>query len=142
MRRQRRWLAAGALLAVTWPPPLAAHTPAASPSSALSYDAFMTSEPSPRGQAFSRLSPENKSQIMKTHMRRWQAAHRTALSAEQNTAIDENVATLQPGFYQQPTTRQWRDKAVRLYQQAQELFTRYQMRELFTLDGEYLPALE
>lgn len=110
--------------------------PAASP---VSYDVLMRAAPSERHETFSRLSPENKADIMRTHMRRWLDSHSTALSQAQKDAIADNLAALGPGFYREPTTREWRDKAIELFRAAQEVFSRDQMVEIFTLDGAYIP---
>ena len=129
-------LTTAALLALL----LAAPAPSPAPSPAGErYDAFMKAEAPPRGAAFARLPAEEKAELMKTHMRRYQRVHRAQLSPEQNAAIEANLATLAPGFYRQPVSREWRDKAIALFQQAQEVFTREEMQQLFSLDGDYLP---
>jgi hypothetical protein len=106
------------------------------PAQLITYDSFMKTERPPRGDAFRRLSPENRVLIMKTHMQRWRAAHEADLSEPQKALIEENIATLHPDFYREPTPPEWRDKVIRLFQKAEPLFTREEMRELFTLDGE------
>lgn len=125
-----------ALLLAAGPPSPA---PSPSPAPVERYDAFMRAEAPPRGAAFARLPAEEKAELMKAHMRRYQRAHRAALSPEQNAVIDANLATLAPDFYRQPVSREWRDRAVALFQQAQEVFTRDEMQQLFSLDGDYLP---
>lgn len=106
------------------------------------YDSFMRSQPAPRGAAFSRLPAEEKAELMKTHMRRYQRAHRASLSREQSAAIDANLAALQPDFYRQPVSRAWRDRAIALFQEAQAVFSQEELAQIFSLDGDYIPSEE
>ncbi len=117
-------------------------SPVPSPRPEERYDAFMRAEPAPRGPAFARLAAEEKAELMKTHMRRYQRAHRADLSREQSAAIDANLAALQPGFYRQPVSREWRDRAIALFQEAQGVFSREEMMQIFSLDGDYIPPGE
>src|SRR5260221_7913919 len=77
------------------------------------YDIFMKTERPPRSDAFRRLSPENRVLIMKTHMQRWRTAHEADLSEPQKALIAENIATLQPDFYREPTPPEWRAQGIR-----------------------------
>jgi hypothetical protein len=106
------------------------------------YDAFMRAEPAPRGAAFARLAAEEKAELMTTHMRRYQRSRRASLSDEQSAVIDANLAALRPDFYRQPVSREWRDRAVALFLQAREVFSREELMQVFSLDGDYIPPGE
>jgi len=106
----------------------------------ITYDTFMKQEAPPRGPAFARLSPENRAEIMKTHMRRWLGANDARLSEAQKAVIAENVAALSPDFYREPRSKEWRDKAIALFRKAEQVFSKEDMAQLFTLDGAHIPA--
>ncbi len=120
------------------PPP----SPAPSPRPRERYDAIMLAEPALRAAAFARLGAEEKAEVMKTHMRRYQRARRASLSDEQSAVIDENLAALRADFYHLPVSREWRDRAIALFQQAQQVFSREEMVQIFSLDGDYIPPGE
>lgn len=135
--------AAGTLLTLLLAAPASAPpSPAPSPRPQERYDAFMLAEPAARVAAFARLAAEEKAELMTTHMRRYQRAHRASLSDEQSAVIDANLAALRPDFYRQPVSRQWRDRAVALFQEAREVFSREEMIQIFSLDGDYIPPGE
>lgn len=119
--------------------------PSAVPSpdpSSTSYEAFMKLEPADRRQAFARLSAADKAGLMKTHMRRWLGAHRRELTPRQRKVIEASIATLAPEFYEQPTSKEWRDKAIEQFRHAAEVFSEKQLAEIFTLEGAYVPERE
>ncbi len=131
-----QWL----LVAVLGAAPVAAGAPPTPAAPEAAYDTFMKQDRTARHEAFERLTADKKVELMKVHMRRWRDAHHDRLSAAQLQVIDDNLAAIAPEFYSVPTTPEWRDKAVALFQEASEVFTRDQMLQLFTLDGDYVPA--
>ncbi len=137
MQARGRWLLAAAFVALGFV--AAARRPEARATDAIDYDTFMTADPAARRDAFARLSAEQKADLMRTHMERWRAAHERLLSKAQRQVVDDNIAAIAPDFYRQPTTPEWRNKAVSLFKRASEVFTRDEMTQLFTLDGEHVP---
>lgn len=132
-----RWLL---LLAALGLPPLALAQGEASPKT-ITYESLMREEPAARREILARLMPEQKAEIVRTHQRRWLKAHQSRLSERQRKVIQENIATL--GECQtRPISLECRNRVLRHSREAQKVFSKEEMVQIFTLGGDYVPESE
>ena len=115
---------------------------AETPKPDLSYEGLMKLPRAKRGTTFKILSPQNRADIVRTHMQRWLDAHKDGLSQKQKDLIADNLAVVSPELYRQPLSFALQEKSIELYRRAEEIFSREQMLELFTLEGAYLSPQE
>ena len=108
----------------------------------LSYEELMKLPRAKRGNTFKTLSPQNKADVVRTHLQRWLDSHKDSLSQKQKDLIADNLALVAPDLYRDPTPLALQEKSIELYRRAEEIFSREQMLELFTLEGAYVPPQE
>ncbi len=68
----------------------------------VNYDDFMRLDFKARREQFSRVSPESKATIMRTHAERWLAENRNRLSRSEVAIFQELIAYVTPDVYEKP----------------------------------------
>ncbi|HLJ73150.1 MAG TPA: hypothetical protein VKU62_01095 [Thermoanaerobaculia bacterium] len=103
------------------------------------YDTYAGMSPLKRSQT--RLSPENRAEIVKTHWTRFLDANRARLNAEQIAFIEERIASVRPELYSEdrPRTEEEYKQIREMEAQFFRLFARDDMMKLsmeaFNLSG-------
>ena len=69
----------------------------------ISYNDFVKLDAAQRVDLWGRMSPENKSAIVRTHAERWLDRNRGRLTAGQTALVEEAIAFLSPELYKNPT---------------------------------------
>jgi hypothetical protein len=65
----------------------------------LTYPVFALLQDLARLQAFNDCTPENRAELMRTHLQLWLDENRSRLSAEQIAQAEENLAFISPDLY-------------------------------------------
>lgn len=71
------------------------------------YDTFRAKSWAERVTLFNAVSPEEKAELVRTHISRWVAAHRQDLTPAQIEMADEWMTFVKPESYVFPRSREW-----------------------------------
>ena len=71
----------------------------------IDYDTYANKSPLQKAKILSKLTPENKAELMVTHWRRWLEANRHRLNGEQLRFLEEEIAYITPELYRHPRGR-------------------------------------
>jgi hypothetical protein len=105
----------------------------------IDYDTFMRSNEQTRIELFNTASPENRAELVRTHLERWLAANRHRLSSEQIQVMEENLAFVIPDIYTPDRKPESITRQKELQRRTAELFSSQDMRQALTIHGDYLP---
>jgi hypothetical protein len=105
----------------------------------VTYDAFMKAPFEERVRLFNEAKPETRAALIREQIQRWLAIRRAKLSPEQVQVMEENLAFVTPALYQGPPKREDRERAQALEAKTAKLFTRAELRQALTIEGDYLP---
>jgi hypothetical protein len=108
----------------------------------VTYDTFMQLPPDQRRAQFQTLTAEQKAELVRTHVQRYLAKHRSSLTLDQVAFLEENVRTISPDNYRHPISPELREKRDDIDKRARALFTRGEGRQIFTIDGDYIPPAQ
>ena len=72
------------------------------PANAITYDEFMRLPVQQRQEQFSRLGPDSKASMVRTHAERWVAANKTRLGSSELGALQEAIAFITPRIFEAP----------------------------------------
>lgn len=103
------------------------------------YDTFGKLDIQERVKVFNEISPENKAEIMRTHVKRWLEKNRSRLSPDQIAVVEQSIASITADSYRLPKSDEDMKRAKELEAKAAGVFSREDMRQAFTLDGDYIP---
>jgi hypothetical protein len=103
------------------------------------YSTLMQKERAERVRSFNEASPEDKSTLVRTHIRRFRSAHRERLSAEQLASLDAHLELMSPEFFAVPERPELMRRARRLAEEAARLFSPDDLRNAFSLHGPEQP---
>jgi hypothetical protein len=91
-----------------------------------------------RIHTFNQMTPENRAEVVRTHIQRWLDANRSRLTTEQITVMDENIAFVTPGVYALPKTADTIARFKALEMKTKALFTPEEMFQGLTIQGDYI----
>ncbi|MBZ5496401.1 MAG: bacteriocin fulvocin C-related protein [Acidobacteriia bacterium] len=104
------------------------------------YDTFGKLDIQERRKVFNEISPENKAEIMRTHVRRWLETNRNRLSSEQISVLEESIKSITADSYRLPRSNEVMKRAKELEAKTAAVFSQEDMVQAFTLDGDYIPS--
>lgn len=100
------------------------------------YDAFRSQSWSERVAIFNSISPEEKADLVRTHISRWLTAHLHELTDAQIGLVEENIAMVTPGLYALAVNEDAKVRMKDLLDRTGALLSREQMREALTMHWE------
>jgi hypothetical protein len=106
------------------------------------YDAFMQLNVEQRHAQFKTFTPEQRADLVRTHLQRYLAKNRPRLTADQTKFLEETSKVMSADFYRQPMTVEMRQKVFDIDQRGRELFEPKEGRQVLTLDGDYIPPVQ
>lgn len=110
--------------------------------STIGYDEFMTQPIEERTRICLKISPENRAQVMKTHVVRWLEANRHRLTPEQVVTVEEFIPIITPEAYRPDRDSETLMRQVdELMQKAEAVFTREELRQIVSDRADHVPAI-
>ena len=106
------------------------------------YDTFMQLNVEQRHVQFRTFTPEQRADLVKTHLQRYLAKHRSRLTSEQTKFLEETAKVMSAEYYRQPMTAEARQKVFDIDQRGRALFPPKEGRQVLTLDGDYIPPVQ
>lgn len=104
------------------------------------YDTFWQQSRSDQVATFNRLTPENRSTLVRTQIRRWTDANRARLNPEQSQFMAEMLTFISADLYRQPMPDALAERSKELVAHAMKLFSREDFAAAFTREGgSYIP---
>jgi hypothetical protein len=103
------------------------------------YDTFMQQDWQGRLSTFNTTSPENRAEIVRTHLQRWTDANSTRLSPEQLAYLQDALMFISADVYSFPNSADVAARAKLLESRAVALFTPEDMTQAMTIVGAYIP---
>jgi hypothetical protein len=103
------------------------------------YDVFMQGDRAARIRTFQTMTPDNKAEVVRTHIDRWLAVNRNRLTAEQVTVVEENRAFVTAELYERPRTPGILARSKELETRALAVLSRQDAGQAFTIEGAYIP---
>jgi hypothetical protein len=111
--------------------------------STISYDQFMPQPLQERIRIFNEISPENRAQLIKTHVERWLAAIRRRLTQEQLALVEEIICSISPEWYKiECDFERAKQEAEVLRKRAEAVFSREDVMQIMSHRANYVPAVE
>jgi hypothetical protein len=104
------------------------------------YEAFMAKGLADRVRDIRKLSPENRAEILSTHIRRWRDKNGEGLNADQRRIVAEWLAHVTPDLYREPGLQEKLQRTRELEKKSEAFFSREEIVAAFTLGGSYIPA--
>ena len=105
----------------------------------IDYDTFMQMDAQGRIRTFNQITPENRAEVVRTHIERWLEKNRSRLNAEQIKVMEENIAFVTADVYRRPREPQKMEQAKALEAKTAALFSRSDMSEALTIHGAHIP---
>jgi hypothetical protein len=105
---------------------------------AIDYDTFMQSSEQRRIELFNAVTPENRAELVRTHLERWLSTNRKRLSPEQIRVMEENLAFIRPAIYRQDRAPEVLSRQKELERRTAAIFTAEDMRQALTIHGDYI----
>ncbi len=106
----------------------------------VSYDEFMLKHsPGERIGLFNRISPENRSTLMRTHLQRTIAARSEEFTPEQLAFLREAISVLTPEMYSEPKDEEKLTRMRELFNRAAALFGQSEAQQTLSLEGKHVP---
>lgn len=112
---------------------------AAAQTAAVDYDTFMQQDVNGRISTFNAVSPENKADLVRTHLQRWTDANRARLSPEQLAHLQDALMFVTSDLYRQPKPADVTARAKDLESRSAALFTREDVMQAMTIYGAHIP---
>ena len=112
------------------------------PPDSIDYDTFMAGDLQSRIRTFNEVSAENRAALISTHIRRWIAANKQRLSAEQMGMTDLWLRFVTPGAYSAEKPEDARTQLKDLETRTAALFSREDMGEAMTIYARHIPPTE
>lgn len=109
----------------------------------ISYDEFMPQPVKERIKLCMEISPENRVEIMKTHITRWLEANRHRLTPEQVAMVEEEfIPFIIPEAYRPDRdSEKIMRQAEALEQKAKAIFTHEDLRQIASEHADHVPAV-
>ena len=109
----------------------------------ISYDQFMPQPLERRRKIFNEVSAENRALLIKTHVERWLAAHRTKLTSGQVAILEEIGGRISPEWYQEGRDSEKVRREVEGLQQRVEAVLPFEdVAQILGDRADYVPAVE
>lgn len=124
---------------MSWIAVLAVAVAASAAGQTAAYDAFMQQGVEQRHAQFRTFSPEQRADIVRTHLRRYLARHRARLTPAQAAFLAETASRMSADFHRSPLSAEARQALGEIEQRGRELFPPKDGRQVLTLDGDYIP---
>ncbi|MBI4468646.1 MAG: hypothetical protein HY650_04910 [Acidobacteria bacterium] len=105
----------------------------------ITYDELMIAGCGDKRTLFEELSPEKRSDLLRTHIQRFIDNNRTKLGEEQLDVIIEGLAQVKPDVYVRPRTGAELTAFREFDRRAKASFSDEERRDIFTLEGRYQP---
>jgi len=105
----------------------------------VTYDTFMKTPFEDRIRLFNEANAETRAALVREQIQRWLASHRAKLSPQQVQVMEENLAFVTPALYEGRGKPEDRERARALEARTAKLFTRAEVRQALTIEGDYLP---
>ena len=105
----------------------------------IDYDTFMQMDAQGRIRTFNQITPENRAEVVRTHIERWLEKNRSRLNAEQIKVMEENIAFVTADVYRRPREPQKMEQAKALEAKTAALLSRSDMSEALTIHGAHIP---
>jgi hypothetical protein len=123
--------------------PAVAQAPSARPTvPVVTYDEFMIKPVGERIGIFNQVSPENRADLVRTHLSRWLERNADRLSDEQKEVMDENLGFITPDRYRGVISADDQASARALEERTAKVFSRDEARQALTLHGDYIPQMK
>lgn len=119
--------------------PLAAAAPVQAQEVTVTYDEFGQMSDEQKLDVFNEVSAENRALLVRTQAERWLALHRTRLSEEQVSVVEEAIAFTQPELYDDADREAEEAASEDLMARLMALLSREDMMHAFTRRGAYIP---
>ena len=104
------------------------------------YDGVMSGDWTHRVTFFDGATAEDRAELLRTHRRRWLAAHQYRLSPAQITSVEEQITFISAELYRQPMDPELHRQMKDLEARAIQLFSRSDIYQL-TLHGDRVPEV-
>ena len=104
----------------------------------IDYDTFFQQDAHVRLKAFNAISPENRAELVRTHLRRWLAANQERLTPDQLAFMEDSLALIQPDAYRVTTRDAYLPRLKELEERGMRLLG-YQGMFALSLFGDYIP---
>lgn len=108
----------------------------------VTYDAFMQLDRQGRIHTFNQITADNRAEVVRTHIQRWLEANRPRMNAEQIKLMEECIAFATPEAYSLPKSAETLARAKELEARTALLFTRDEMFQALTIQGDYIRPKE
>ena len=105
---------------------------------AVDYDTFMKLDVQGRIRTFNEVTAESRAELVQTQIKRWTEKNKARLSAEQLKMIEEILAFVTADRYRQQMTEAERALMKDLETRTAALFSREDMMQMMTINGDYI----